>query len=110
MRLTELQPRWTGYGEGAVIDGISFLCPHCMRQRLAVKFNPPIDKDHWIARGIATPIYELMWHRTGETFDTLSLSPSINAGNNRMDFNNHWHGFICNGEISISDSDICKLQ
>jgi hypothetical protein len=35
------------------------------------------------------------WKRSGEAFETLSLSPSIDASNA-----GHWHGFIKNGEVT----------
>ena len=33
------------------------------------------------------------WMRTGDTFETLSLLPSVNAGAP------HWHGSITNGSL-----------
>jgi hypothetical protein len=35
-----------------------------------------------------------LWQRAGDTFDTLTLSPSIDASKH-----GHWHGFIQGGEI-----------
>jgi hypothetical protein len=52
------------------------------------------------------------WLRTGDTFDTLTLSPSIHVLSvSRWDKDNpddrskwvaetHWHGWIVNGEVS----------
>lgn len=108
MKLTELKPRWVGYGdpatESSIINGVSFLCPHCGKetgQRLAVMFHPAIDKWGWIARGVEIHHGAIEWTRgVGDTFDTLTLSPSINAQAARMDFQNHWHGFIINGEVT----------
>ena len=101
MKLTELEPRWTGIG-GVIVDGITFLCPHCRTQRLGVKFSPPIDPDGWWDR-ILRPTYDGMnvWSRAaGETFETLTLSPSIDASESgRIDFAGHWHGFIEKGEV-----------
>jgi hypothetical protein len=39
-----------------------------------------------------------LWHRTGETFDTLTLAPSIHVrdGENGP---THWHGHILAGEV-----------
>lgn len=39
------------------------------------------------ARGIA-------WQRSGDNFDNLTLTPSIDASRS-----GHWHGFVTNGEI-----------
>lgn len=96
MRLVDLEPRWTAakttfrYAEDRRGMGVSFLCPHCRSTRLAVFFKNPID-GHEPAEG------ELLWDRAGDTFDTLSLSPSIDAG--AIQFKQHWHGHITNGEI-----------
>jgi len=35
-----------------------------------------------------------LWQRTGETFEDMTLSPSIDASNS-----GHWHGHITNGEV-----------
>jgi hypothetical protein len=113
MKLTELNPHWviSGYREGdddmtsaqhginsdAAQKrhgmGISFGCPKCDKQynhRLVVYFSNPLDggpKAWWYG------IEDFFWNRTGNTFETLTLSPSINW------LEGHWHGFIKNGEI-----------
>lgn len=101
MKLTELEPRWSGFP--SIITGVTFLCPHCKTQRLGVHFNPPIDPDGWWDK-IARPTYIdiNVWTRiSGETFDTLTLTPSIDASESgRINFPGHWHGFITNGEVS----------
>lgn len=104
IKLAELNPRWTGYGSDQnpnnhIINGITFDCPHCRVQRLGVLFTPAIDKGGWIAKGVVIYHGALEWNRTGDTFDTLTLSPSIDA-NSRIDVPNHWHGFITNGEVT----------
>lgn len=95
MKLTDLNPRWVGY-PGPVYDGVSFDCPHCRTQRLAIKFSPPIDPNGWWPK-MTQPTYAgvNLWKRTGDTFDTLSLTPSVDAS-----FDSHWHGFIINGQVS----------
>jgi hypothetical protein len=106
MRLTELKPRWTTFSHAAdgidVTTGITFLCPHCLTQRLGIAFRPPIDKVGLMASlGIEAPYPDApIWDRQGDTFENLTLNPSINAENNRIDFPNHWHGFITNGEVT----------
>jgi hypothetical protein len=93
VRLTELAPRWLGM-EGRHGMGISFTCPHChgkagLQQRLAIGFHNPLDgKPPYSFPGF------LLWQREGETFDDLSISPSVDASRS-----GHWHGFIRNGEI-----------
>ena len=37
----------------------------------------------------------LLWKRTGENFETLTLTPSVDAS-----AEGHWHGFITNGNIT----------
>ena len=109
MRLADLEPRWIGFGyplpecPGAVWHiGISFLCPHCRTQRLAVLFEPEIESggirekfSHWDSyKEIKSSRF--IWNRKGgETFETLTLMPSINA-----EWAGHWHGHIDNGEVS----------
>lgn len=107
MRLTELEPRWVGFTipEGTARIGVGFLCPHCKDQRLVVFFRPFIDPSDIVRlalwklpdapdpnTGVIRPVH--WWARTGEDFDTLTLTPSVDASNH-----GHWHGFIQNGEI-----------
>ena len=105
MKLSELNPRWSGL-PGPIYDGVTFDCPHCRIaglsgdscQRIGVTFTPPIDPDGWWSR-ISQPTYagRLLWHREGDTFETLTLTPSVNT---RIDAKGHWHGFIKNGEVT----------
>ena len=109
MRLTELDPRWAvdadiviggvkKHFEGRDGMAVSFECPHCVERerstgdkrvtRLAVWFANPIDG------GQPTDDAKTLWLRGGNTFETLTLSPSIDASSD-----GHWHGFISNGEI-----------
>lgn len=99
MKLTDLDPRW-GVDADIVIGGvnrhdpdrhgmgITFDCPHCRTMRLAVFFANPIDGK------APSDDATRLWQRTGESFENLSLSPSIDASKH-----GHWHGFITNGEI-----------
>lgn len=108
-RLADLAPHWIQLSQwsnaGAPFYiGVSFLCPHCDHspcptcgaqrgKRLAVKFWPPIDPESWNDR--ITPIPHDGFHQrvSGETFDTLTLAPSVGL-------EPHWHGHITNGEMS----------
>lgn len=93
MKLTDLNPHWIG--TGSIIFGLSFDCPCCRNQRIAVLFDPPIDPDNWIPK--IGPVHgdKQKWSRTGgESFESLTLEPSVNTENS-----GHWHGFIRNGEI-----------
>ena len=91
MRLAILNPHWTTTTEGRQGMGIMFDCPHCWSQKLGVWFANPLDGGIPAGPECApTP----RWHREGDTFETLTLSPSVDAS-----AVGHWHGFITNGEI-----------
>lgn len=93
--LTELHPRWITpiRFAHAIPTGVSFDCPCCRTTRLSTNFRQPIDPDGLLA-GTTWRAIEPAWDRTGEGFDTLSLTPSV-------DFSayGHWHGSIVNGEV-----------
>lgn len=108
--LISLDPRWVGAGGEGITDtatglpvprregvGISFRCPCGTHprdddygtDRCIILFNNPTDGG---GKFDLTPKGHY-WTRTGETFETLSLTPSIQrVGGCR------WHGFITNGE------------
>ena len=108
MKLTELNPRWVGYGGESVSDangnpiprregiGIILDCPcgKCGEYgQLAVFFKNPLD-------GKSSPITDnrALWDRTGDAFETLTLKPSILRSTNRGGCG--WHGFITNGDVT----------
>src|SRR6266568_831383 len=96
MRLTELNPEWFTNDQSQRV-GVTFDCPHCTgdkKERLFVPFKNPLD-------GASAMEKVTTWQREGESFDTLTLNPSIN-------YVGHWHGFIRNGEIQNAD-DTAKL-
>ena len=96
MKLTNLNPKWIGAGDkGEIIFGLRFDCPHCLVQRLAVIFTPFIDPKGWLPK-IGGEFYNdrPKWNRIGDSFENITLRPSINT-----EFSGHWHGFIENGEI-----------
>jgi hypothetical protein len=108
MRLTELNPRWLvdssvlhlGYEPPLTVNfdimipgirygmGITFDCPHCRTQRLAIAFANPMDG------GAKGEHFARHWQRAGIHFETLSVTPSIDAS-----ATGHWHGWITDGEI-----------
>lgn len=110
-RLTYFDPHWINMPQAATgvrfYIGVSFLnpmgergpCPACGHnrdKRLACNFWPPIDPDGLIAKfGIDFPHDRFHERVSGETFDTLTISPSIGL-------DPHWHGSIANGEITPS--------
>jgi hypothetical protein len=93
--LLELDPHWTVIDETRRGMGVSFECPTHRNHRLAVGFTNPID---------GGPPFEknALWVRTGESFATLTLVPSIDAsetiwGNPGTPC---WHGHITSGEVT----------
>lgn len=94
MRLTDLNPRWYAHGNSPDVVGITFDCPCCRTQRLGVLFKEEIDRDglpndvHWART-------DRKWHREGDTFETLTLSPSVDASGV-----GHWHGSVTNGAVA----------
>lgn len=111
MRLSSLKPKWVTLqnwsSPSKFYVGLTFLCPHCSadlpehgqerRQRLAVSFRPPIDPDDIEAKFLVPLLTTgAEWTRmAGDTFDTITLAPSINT-----EQHGHWHGFITNGEVT----------
>lgn len=90
MRLIELNPRWWRTCDTRGGQGVSFDCPCCAgKERLAVAFANPTDG----RPPVITPGMK-MWQRVGDTFDTMTLAPSIDASTH-----GHWHGFITNGQV-----------
>ena len=107
-RLSDLEPRWIGFEipEGSARIGVGFLCPHCREQRLVVFFKPFLDPCDivrlalWKLPDAPNPnTGEIKsvnyWGRTGDDFETLTLTPSVDAS-----AHGHWHGFITNGEVT----------
>lgn len=89
MRLTDLNPRWyAAHGRPGRI-GIIFLCPHCRMIEIPVAFENPRDGADPDS-GART-----RWKREGETFEALTLTPSVDASSF-----GHWHGFVTNGEVT----------
>ena len=71
-RLVDCNPRWVM--DNGVAVGVRFDCPeghdNCL---IGVPFTPALDgtaPSSWFSSG-------LQWQRTGDTFDALTLSPSI---------------------------------
>lgn len=71
--LVDLNPRWVGHLNQA-LSGVSFECPEgherCYHR---IPFTPDLygqPSSGWQANGA-------VWGRTGDTFETLTLSPSI---------------------------------
>jgi hypothetical protein len=100
--LLELDPGWMDAGGAGIMDrdgrpapprhgiGLSFTCPCCGAWRY-VPFSNPLDG------GPPHQPDHALWHRTGETFETLTLTPSVLSAVEKGGCG--WHGFITNGEV-----------
>jgi hypothetical protein len=102
MRLVDLNPTWYGAGGEGISNadgtpvperrgvGIIFDCPCGCGELCAIPFANALD---------GGPQYDQRqgWQREGDTFETLTLRPSIlrtkppGCG---------WHGWITNGEVT----------
>lgn len=103
MRLTELNPKFLASfdagGSKTLGMGVSFACPcgrHEDAHRLYVPFANPIGPGP-----LASVVDQRGWTRSGETFETLTLTPSILRVEKREEdgIGCGWHGFITNGEV-----------
>ena len=98
MRLVDLHPEWLAAhdasGRRRERSGIEFDCPHCAvsgaPERLHVLFTNPIDGD-----GSPLTGHNRTWARTGDSFETLPLSPSLDCSGW-----GHWHGFVRGGAVT----------
>ena len=114
MKLTELEPKWTVTHEYGEYDetikanpkrhgmGIIFRCPVCGNHRIGVMFSNPIDG---LPAGFGI---DRLWKRDGKTFDTLTITPSINVQDGIMKGTLNpnpimarcWHGNVTGGYVS----------
>jgi hypothetical protein len=96
MKLVDLNPRWYVLEDGGPRVGLTFLCPHCRTTRLGVSFHhagrEAVEDEYIHAHSSAT---EHIWQEDGESFDKVSLFPSVDAS-----ASGHWHGFVTNGEVN----------
>jgi hypothetical protein len=107
MKLTDLRPSFIGQGgEGITRDGQPVLrregvglacdCPCGCGSAMFIPFANPLDggpNEH--PKG---------WQREGDTFETLTLRPSIRrlkwTDTHGVEHGCGWHGFITNGDAA----------
>ncbi len=92
-KLVDLHPSWIATGGGRHGMGITFDCPVHGDHKLGVPFVNPIDG------GEPCPNVDKgrLWHRDGETFGPLSLTPSLWV--RCKDKSTDWHGHITEGKV-----------
>lgn len=97
--LTDLDPRWVEH-DGRDGLGVSFRCPGCsIDHRIAVFFANPLDDGDQLPGMLG-------WQRIGDTFETLTLTPSIRIYDHGspdaapVAGREHWHGFITKGMVT----------
>ena len=92
-RLVDCNPRLAQMGNRGPTRYLTFDCPEghdgCNH---AIPFTPSIEGEPQTS----PQINGAQWQRTGETFGTLTLTPSIRALGPCF-----FHGFITNGEITF---------
>ena len=103
MRLTDLNPQWIVPANWSSPElfalGFTFVCPSC-EYPVACYFKPSLDpanlrsKYGW-PESFPPPRGELQWDRNGESFEALTLAPSIN---NDAAGCGHWT--LTNGELT----------
>lgn len=115
MRLSECGAHFFDEWKGRKGIGLMFYCPLCVKAGLPkedcvllpVNFKNPIDGGppmpievrRWEENGVKKEFTLPQWQRSGETIDTLTMSPSINADQQKHEGHTGWHGHIQNGMI-----------
>jgi hypothetical protein len=100
VKLEELDASFVSVDERRV--AVQFRCPGCQRERIVIPFANPPDG------GPASPDMNrrgVLWQRTGETLDALTLSPSVDfahvVSNDDPPHNPRecrWHGWVRDGQ------------
>ena len=101
MRLVDCHPRWitpaNWCSPSLFAIGLTFTCPVC-GWPACFYFKPPIDPDGLQAKyewpDFPAPNGQLQWTRRGESFETLTMEPSLN---NDTAGCGHWN--LTNGEL-----------
>lgn len=103
-KLTDLDPRWVNSGGAGITDtdgnpvpvrrgiGLTFACPCGCGVRAFVGLRQPLDG------GPPTQEERALWDREGDTFETLSLRPSVYQP--RAKGGCGWHGWVTDGVVT----------
>ena len=107
MKLTDLNPGWVNAGGPGILN--ADMTPSTPRKGIGLMFDCPCgkcDERHRVYVAISNPLDggspitdkgEPSWSRDGDTFEGLTLSPSINKPTSIGGCG--WHGWIRNGEV-----------
>lgn len=79
--------------DSRVIDGVYINCPNCGAVHAACFANP-------IGGTKPCAWARVTWNRTGETLETLSLSPSFMAVG-------HYHSWVRDGQLQVDSAFSC---
>jgi hypothetical protein len=77
------------------VVALTVTCPNCGMKAMAWFSNPP--------DGLPSPRTKGTWDRTGETLETLSLTPSFQMVG-------HFHSWIKNGELAVDSPYSCTKE
>ena len=99
MRLTDLSPRWlskdvfmfrspTGAGDWITCKRVEM--PFKDQCKLIYEDNPDL-----VGQTVVITVANMAWKFSGDDFDTMTITPSIDAS-----ASGNWHGFITNGVIT----------
>lgn len=116
MKLTDCHPVFWGAGpDGRKGLGVSFDCPLCVLEgRFSLHGSGPFPPHAERTDRTFAPFFpcafknpldggppdpSAKWTRTGDTLETLTLSPSINADEQDHGTHKGWHGHVQNGKI-----------
>lgn len=102
MKLSTLQPSWVGHGGEGISDRDGKPIP--LRERIGITFKcpcgaacVPVFVPFSNPEGGGPPVVSPgghSWTREGNTFETLTLTPSIQRVEGCR-----WHGYVTNGEV-----------
>ena len=112
MMLIDLEPSFYNIGGEGIYNpdgskteervgmGLIFLCPCGCRGLCSLGFENPIDKKEPYSNdrtGVSR------WRREGETFESMSLQPSIliHPSPSSEPPCRGWHGYLINGEMRV---------
>lgn len=107
--LTQFRPEWTFFAPGRRDTTLMFSCPCGCGAALVIPLKNPLDKGRQDDRAP----HAFRWKRVGESFDTLTITPTIHVLEN-MEIeagtlpgpSSHWYGLITEGRVFWSNQNL----